>query len=86
MSSKTRADAGQKSEATFDERLAKLEQIVAELEQGKIGLEDAIARYQQGTDLARECRSILDSFQRQVDELTEAGSKPYAGDPDSAKA
>lgn len=68
---------------SFDERLARLEQIVAELEQGKVGLEDAIARYQEGTELIRGCRELLDRFQKRVEELTEAGTKPYAGDPDA---
>ncbi len=76
------AGAGSQS---FDERLARLEQIVAELEQGKVGLEDAIARYQEGTELVRGCRELLDRFQKRVEELTEAGAKPYAGDPDAAE-
>jgi exodeoxyribonuclease VII small subunit len=68
---------------TFDERLVRLEQIVAELEQGRIGLETAIERYQEGTALVRQCREILDGYQKRVEELTEAGAKPYAADPDA---
>ena len=68
---------------SFDDRLARLEQIVAELEQGKVGLEDSIARYQEGTELVRDCRELLDRFQKRVEELTESGTKPYAGDPDA---
>jgi exodeoxyribonuclease VII small subunit len=71
------------SEPSFDERLARLEQLVAELEQGKVGLEDAIARYQEGTELVRGCRELLDRYQRRVEELTEAGTKSYPQDPDA---
>jgi exodeoxyribonuclease VII small subunit len=57
---------------------------VSELEQGRIGLEEAITRYQEGTDLVRQCRAVLDGYQKRVDELTESGLKPYAADPDAS--
>lgn len=69
-------------EPSFDQRLARLEEIVAELEQGQVGLEDAIVRYREGTELVRRCRASLDEFQRQVEELTESTNTPYAADPD----
>ncbi len=72
-----------RSEPSFDERLQRLEQIVADLEQGKIGLEAAIERYREGSELVRQCRTILDGFQKRVEELTEAGAKPYGADPDA---
>ena len=74
-----------KGQPSFDERLQRLEQIVTELEQGKIGLETAIERYQEGSALVRQCRTILDGYQKRVEELTETGAKPYAGDPDVGK-
>lgn len=84
MSSKPRSEAPATPPApTFDERLARLEQIVGELEQGRVGLEDSIARYQEGTELVRRCRELLDGYQKRVEELTESGSKPYPGDPDA---
>lgn len=86
MASQARANETEKGEPTFDQRLAKLEQIVSELEQGKIGLEAAIERYQEGTALVRQCRALLDGYQKRVEELTESGSKPYEGDPDAPKA
>jgi exodeoxyribonuclease VII small subunit len=71
------------AEPSFDQRLERLEQIVGELEQGKIGLEQAIGRYQEGTELVRQCRAILDQYQKRVEELTDSGLAPYAGDPDA---
>jgi exodeoxyribonuclease VII small subunit len=79
------AGSGSGETPSFDERLKRLEEIVTELEQGRIGLESAIERYQEGSALVRQCRTILDGYQRRVEELTEAGSKPYSGDPDAAK-
>jgi exodeoxyribonuclease VII small subunit len=83
-SKKTDPDAAA-AEPGFDERLTRLEAIVAELEQGKVDLETAIARYQEGTEIARKCRALLDSYHKRVEELTESGSVPYAADPDAPK-
>jgi exodeoxyribonuclease VII small subunit len=69
----------------FDDRLARLETIVSELEQGGLGLEPAIERYQEGIQLLKECHVALDSYRRRVEELTrEAGAaiRPFEGDPD----
>jgi len=70
---------------SFDDRLARLEAIVAELENGEIALEPAIARYQEGITLLKSCRGLLEGFQKQVEELSaaaEGGVSAYAGDPD----
>ncbi|MBM3988783.1 MAG: exodeoxyribonuclease VII small subunit [Planctomycetes bacterium] len=83
MAKTSQANQGAAPEWSFDQRIERLEALVRELEQGQIGLEDAIARYQEGTELVRRCREQLDLYQRRVEELTEAGSKPYAGDPDA---
>ena len=74
-----------KDEPGFDERLARLEEIVAELEEGGIALEPAIERYQEGVELLASCRTILAGYRKRVEELAngaEAGLVPYEGDPD----
>jgi exodeoxyribonuclease VII small subunit len=71
---------------SFDERLARLEAIVAELEHGEIALEPAISRYQEGVELLKGCKSLLEGFQKRVEELSadaEGGVRPYASDPDA---
>lgn len=69
---------------SFDQRLERLEKIVTELEQGRIGLEQALERYQEGVGLLRSCRSTLDGFRKRVEELAESGAlQPLAGDPDA---
>ena len=76
---------GQK-EPSFDERLGRLEAIVNELEQGDLGLEVAIERYQEGVELLKGCHGILARFKRRVEELTgeaELALKPFDGDPDA---
>lgn len=85
MAAKTK-DEGAKTpgEPSFDQRLERLEALVAELENGGLGLEAAIARYQEGVRLLRECRTTLESFQKRVEELgAEGQTRPYAQDPDA---
>lgn len=75
-----------KPEPSFDERLARLEAIVAELETGGLPLERSLERYQDGVGLLRDCRAQLDQFQKRVEELSAASgtTAPYAADPDAA--
>ena len=68
---------------TFEESVAQLEQIVAAIESGQIGLEDSLAKYEQGMALVKRCRGILDSAERRIEQLTEAkeGVKAETLDP-----
>jgi exodeoxyribonuclease VII small subunit len=73
------------SGGAFDDKLQRLEKIVGELEQGGLGLEPAIERYQEGIQLLKECHGALETYRRRVEELTrdaEASMRPFEGDPD----
>jgi exodeoxyribonuclease VII small subunit len=71
----------------FDARLARLEALVAELENGGLALETSIERYQEGVVILRECRALLTGFQRRVEELSASGAiVPHAADPDAERA
>lgn len=73
------------SGASFDSKLARIETIVAELEEGGLDLEAAIARYKEGVELRKECGAVLAGFKKQVEELTQDADKAlraYDGDPD----
>jgi exodeoxyribonuclease VII small subunit len=72
--------------AGFDERLGELEAIVGELEEGGLGLEPAIERYQRGIELLKGCHTILESHKARVEELTkdaEDALRPFEDDPDA---
>jgi exodeoxyribonuclease VII small subunit len=56
-------------EPTFEEARAELEKIVAELESGRAGLEDALALWERGEELYRVCLAKLDAAQGAIDEL-----------------
>jgi exodeoxyribonuclease VII small subunit len=76
---------GEDSPPGFDARLARLERIVQEMEQGGLGLEEAIGAFQEGVGLLKGCREVLAGYRKQVEELTrdaESALRPYAADPD----
>ena len=58
---------------TFEEKMLRLEQIVNALERGEVPLEESLKLFQEGTQLAQECGTILDNAQMQVTKLTVSG-------------
>jgi exodeoxyribonuclease VII small subunit len=62
---------------TFEDALVELESIAEQIEAGAIGLEESIKKYQDGMRLIGQCRSILDSAEKRIQqlELEEKGVK-----------
>lgn len=58
------------AEPSFEEALEQLEAIIERIEQGKVGLEVALAEYERGVALVRRCRDILTSAEQRVEELS----------------
>ena len=58
--------------ATFEELYARLEQSVDQLEQGGLSLEKAIALYEDGMTLARQCQERLDAAEQKITRLRES--------------
>lgn len=54
---------------TFEEALAQLETIAEQIEQGAIGLEESINKYQEGMALVRQCRDILSKAELKIQKL-----------------
>lgn len=72
----------------FDEELAELERIVAELEQGGLGLEVAIERFAAGVASLGRCQGALARYRARVEELTgdaERALAAFADDPDAGQ-
>ena len=69
---------------TFEQALGELEQIVEQIESGEIGLEESIARYEAGTRLIKQCRTILDAAETKIQLLAKAdgGGLVEAGELD----
>lgn len=54
----------------FEESLGQLEKTVHELEEGRLGLEESLARYEGGVKLLRRCYDLLAGAQRRVELLS----------------
>jgi len=70
------------SEATFEKALAELEKLVAQMEGGKLSLEQALEAHKRGLELARFCQERLQAAQRQVQVLEGEVLKKLAVDPE----
>jgi len=55
---------------SFEESLKKLEEIVRLLEEGDIGLNDALARYEEGVRLLRRSYDLLEHAERRIEILS----------------
>jgi exodeoxyribonuclease VII small subunit len=55
---------------TFEDALASLETIVHDLEEGQIGLAEALARYEQGVKLLKQCFNLLEGAERKIELLS----------------
>jgi len=66
---------------TFEEALARLEEIIERIESGEVGLEKAIGEYERGVVLIRRCKDILQKAEQRVDELTRPASPPPPPNP-----
>ena|SRR5436190_18360244 len=54
----------------FEHSLAELEAIVHDLEEGQLGLSDALARYEQGVKHLKHCYQLLEAAERKIELLT----------------
>jgi len=57
---------------SFEESMARLEQIVRAMERGDVALEESLKLFQEGTELVRSCQKLLDEAQLQVKRIMTA--------------
>lgn len=61
----------EKQQATFEQKVARLETIVKELEQGNVELERTVELFKEGKALAAECEKLLQVAQEQISRTME---------------
>jgi exodeoxyribonuclease VII small subunit len=71
----------------FEDCLARLEQIVSQLEAGSLSLEDSLKVFEEGIGLSRHCAKYLADAERRIDLLSKddtgaLSQKPFAWNPD----
>lgn len=57
---------------SFEQNMARLEQIVRAMERGDVALEESLKLFQEGTELVRSCSKLLDDAQLQVKKIMTA--------------
>ncbi len=57
------------NEPTFEQSLSQLEEIVRGIEEGKIGLQEAIDQYEKGMKLVQSCREMLADAEIKIQKL-----------------
>jgi exodeoxyribonuclease VII small subunit len=55
---------------TFEEALERLEATVRRLEDGEIGLSEALAHYEHGVSLLKTCYQLLENAERRIELLS----------------
>ncbi len=54
---------------TFEQALARVEEIVAQLEAGEQTLEQSLSLYEEGAKLMKQCSALLDKAEQKVMKL-----------------
>lgn len=55
----------------FEESIKKLEEIVNELENGKLNLDESVKKFEDGMKVAKQCNSILENAEKKITILLE---------------
>jgi exodeoxyribonuclease VII small subunit len=57
------------SELTFEQALEELDALVRRMEAGELGLDDALAAYRRGAELAKHCQGKLAVAEQEIRKL-----------------
>ena len=71
--------------ASFEEAMAELQQLVAQMEAGELPLEASVAAYRRGSELVKFCAAQLEKVDAQVKLLEGDLLKPFAADSGAAE-
>jgi len=86
MMSEKRRDPQEQApdEMTFEAALKRLEDLVAELESGRLSLEDSLLRFEEGMRLSKLCQQKLKGVELRIEKLVaeNGGSKARPLDED----
>ncbi len=65
-------------ELSFEAALKRLEEIVAELEGGRLSLEDSLSRFEEGMRLSKLCQEKLKGVELRIEKLVAEGGRASA--------
>ncbi|MDI6773879.1 MAG: exodeoxyribonuclease VII small subunit [Verrucomicrobiota bacterium] len=80
------AHAKSKDKPGFEQALERLETIVAEMERSSLGLEDMLARFEEGRQLIKFCSQKLNEVEKKIEVLVKKGdevvTEPFEAAPE----
>jgi len=59
------------SNLSFEQTIKKLTDIVGKIEDGQISLEQSLTQYEQGMELIKHCRGILQKAEKKIEEISQ---------------
>lgn len=65
-------------EMSFEAALKRLEEVVGELEGGRLSLEESLSRFEEGMRLSKLCQQKLKSVELKIEKLVEENGRPVA--------
>ncbi|MEP4891031.1 MAG: exodeoxyribonuclease VII small subunit [Aliiglaciecola sp.] len=72
-------------ENSFEDTMQELEQLVAEMEQGDVPLEQALAKFERGISLARNSQKMLKAAEQRVQILMQQDQEDILQDLDQQR-
>jgi exodeoxyribonuclease VII small subunit len=63
----------------FESAIRELETLVADMESGKLSLEESLAAYKRGMEVTAYCRKTLDAAEQQIKVLEHGELKDFDG-------
>lgn len=71
-----------KKKQSFEENLARLEEIVSEMEGGTAELDKLLSLFEEGVTLIKSCSSALDKAEQKVRLVKETGEVDFKKNPE----
>ncbi len=59
----------------FEEAIKKLEDIAKELESGELGLDESVAKFEEGMNLSKTCTKMLNEAEKKINILINSGEE-----------
>jgi exodeoxyribonuclease VII small subunit len=77
---KPRESAGESGdELSFEAAMKRLEEVVGELESGRLSLEDSLSRFEEGMRLSKLCQEKLRSVELKIEKLVAENGRTTTG-------
>ena len=55
-----------KMKKSFESQIENLEKIVAELENGKLSLDESVSKFEEGIKISKECNKTLEEAEKKI--------------------